>query len=175
VPLGAARPDEGAGAPAPVGPANPIPGVVPANIENLWLLPAGGIVRDPTRLLDSAPLAAFMGKVAGQWDVVIFDSAPVGSIADTLAVAALADAVLLIARADRTRRGHVESALEALGKTGSPVLGVVFNDFHPDLFSQFTPYASYYHYDGYGGRDASDGAGRNGQTPAATPVSSQRT
>ncbi len=142
----------------------PVPEVVSSGIDNLWILPAGSAVRDPTRLLDSRGFSSLIEDLGKGWDVVIFDTAPVGPVADTLAVAARSDATLLVARSDRTRRNVMETTIDALRKTGRPVLGVIFNDYSPDVFSRYTPYSSYYHSYGYTAHGSTSGDGRNGHS-----------
>ncbi len=114
-----------------------IPGVTASGIDNLWILPAGTLAGGTREVFDTESIARVLQRLERDWDSVIVDSAHVGSVADTLLLAHEAHGSILVARAGRTRRGSLRSALAALNSIPQPVLGVVLNDEHPDLLSRF--------------------------------------
>jgi Mrp family chromosome partitioning ATPase/capsular polysaccharide biosynthesis protein len=132
---------EGAASPAPA----PIPGVIASSIENLWLLPAGTPPRNPGELLSSEALGGLMEEFTAQWDMVILDTAPIGTIADTLLLAKQASGCLLVARWGRTRRAALSGAISALRGLGRPLVGVVLNDERPGVLSRFSRDDYYQH------------------------------
>jgi len=122
-----------------------LPGVVGSGIDNLWLLPAGKLPGDPGELLGSAALPHLIDRITRRWDIVVFDSAPVGPVADTLLLAHQASGSVLVARCGRTRRTALQGALAALSATGRPVLGVVLNDERHSLLARFSRFDYYHH------------------------------
>ena len=58
--------------------------LIGGSIENLWLLPAGTPTRNPSELLSSNRLGQTLRDLAQEWDTVVLDSAPIGTVADTL-------------------------------------------------------------------------------------------
>ena len=124
-----------------------VPGVVPSGVENLSLLPAGRMPSNPGAVLGSGAATRLMERLQGMWDVVLFDTAPVGLISDTLMLAAHADAIILVARSGRTRRSQLVRASESLKQTGRTLLGIVLNDFRiTPLARYYGGYSSYYYY-----------------------------
>jgi non-specific protein-tyrosine kinase len=130
---------------APEAPPAPIPGVIASSVENLWLLPAGTPPRNPGELLSSAAVGELIEEFTDQWDMVILDTAPIGTVADTLLLAKQASGCLLVARWGRTRRAALGGAIGALRGLGRPLVGVVLNDERPGVLSRFSRDDYYQH------------------------------
>jgi len=94
-------------------------------VEGLEVLPAGrGCGVD---VLREKPLRALLSELAGRYDRVVVDAAPVRVASETLLVASLGDAVCFVVRAGKTRRADVTGALERLRQCGCVLAGVVLN------------------------------------------------
>jgi Mrp family chromosome partitioning ATPase len=65
--------------------------------------------------------------LTGEADIVIFDSPPLLSVADSVTLAARLDGVVLVVDAGRTRSGMVARAAELLNQAQAHVWGVVLN------------------------------------------------
>jgi capsular exopolysaccharide synthesis family protein len=128
-------------------PARPaeMPGVIASGLDNLWLLPAGSVPVNPGELLGSEALPRVMDTLRQLWDTVVFDSAPVGPVADTLLLTHQASGSVVVARCGRTRRTALQGALAALSGTGRPVFGVVLNDERPSPLARFSRFDYYHH------------------------------
>lgn len=94
-------------------------------IERLVVLPAGERVLAPSHLLTSTRFHQLLAALREQFDDIIIDSAPVLPLADARALAKLADGVLVVLRAGRSRRVQAEDAIQRLH--GARILGLVFN------------------------------------------------
>src|SRR5215510_10549823 len=70
--------------------------VVPTKLPNLYLVPSGPLPPNPGELLGSNRMREFVETLAGRFDTLLFDSAPIMSVADTAALAALSDGVILV-------------------------------------------------------------------------------
>jgi polysaccharide biosynthesis transport protein len=136
-----------------IGESRDVPGVIATGLDNLWVLPAGGSPPSPAELLGTDALPHLIEHLSQRWDTVVFDSAPVGPVADTLLLASQASGSVLVARCGRTRRTALQGALAALAATGRPVLGVVLNDERPDPLSRFSRF-DYYHHGYWSDRNA---------------------
>lgn len=98
-------------------------------------------------------LEAIIGALLQTADYVILDTSPMGLVAESTQVAALADACLLVVEQDVVDARLINDALDQLGDTGAKVLGCVFNDVHTGFFAKAGTYGSYYGYGrsyGYG-------------------------
>ena len=96
--------------------------------KGLNLLPAGVVPENAPELLASQRMADFIAELARQCDHVILDTPPLLTAADAAALARCVDGVLLVVRANQTRRDQVQRAKAMLAQINAHVLGVVFND-----------------------------------------------
>lgn len=97
------------------------------NGGNLWLLPCGSNFSDPHGLLNSDRLRLRMGELKTAFNYVLIDGPPVNPYADTPLLGKLADGVVLVVRANSTRREAAKKALESLELANVRVLGTVLN------------------------------------------------
>jgi Mrp family chromosome partitioning ATPase len=88
-------------------------------------LPGGAPVGVPQALLAGPAMAKLVDDACGRADVVLLTASPVGVFGDALALAGLAEAVLLVARVDTTRVGELEQALRSLARAGTRTVGIV--------------------------------------------------
>jgi succinoglycan biosynthesis transport protein ExoP len=96
--------------------------------EDLWVLTSGDPPVRPAELLQSQGMSDLFDAARDQFDFVLVDCPPVLGLADTLALAPLADAVILVARAESTKQGAIVHAAEQLEQVGAVVRGTVLND-----------------------------------------------
>ncbi|MFF9819301.1 tyrosine-protein kinase family protein [Streptomyces sp. NPDC014006] len=94
-------------------------------------------------LLASARMGEVLGELAATYEVVIADTAPLLPVADTLGLALLVQGTLLVVRASKTNREQVHTAVEALERVRSRVLGTVFNMAVPSKSDGYGSYAAY--------------------------------
>jgi non-specific protein-tyrosine kinase len=66
--------------------------------------------------------------LASSAELVLFDSAPVGFVADAAVLASRVDGVILVVSAGKTRREIANRAKGILEKANARVLGVVLNN-----------------------------------------------
>ena len=97
--------------------------------DDLWVLPAGQIVPNPSELLGSKRMRDLIEGLRDQFDVVVLDAPPVHAATDAVLLSTQADATIVVARAGSTRDFDLESALGALAGVGSRTIGVVLNGF----------------------------------------------
>lgn len=101
--------------------------ILPAGIDNLFFLSAGTRAPNPAELLASADISALVAQLGDRFDRVIFDSAPVNAVSDTLCVVPHVHKTILVVRAGKTPRKAVNRALMLLRKAGARVAGFVLN------------------------------------------------
>jgi capsular exopolysaccharide synthesis family protein len=97
------------------------------SLPNLSLMPAGPHPPNPAELLGSKRMAELLATMSAKYDRVIVDTPPVLSVADSLALANIADAVVLVVRSRVARKRAVLRVRDLLQRAGSNVVGVVFN------------------------------------------------
>jgi len=134
--------------------------------QHLDLLTAGPISHNPAELLMSGTVGAILEKLADRYDCVIVDSSPLRAVADALPLATLADGVVLVARARKTRSRDVADAVAQLDQVSAHFLAVVVTQ----VRSKDGRYASYYGYDSddrKGGQAPKSSTGRQATAPKA--------
>lgn len=97
----------------------------PTDGGRLAILPAG---RAPLEGADPNRLKVIVDELAGSDGIVVFAGAPIQSSPTTLAIARMADAVILVARRDRSRRDDVVFAGESLRLVEATLAGVVLTE-----------------------------------------------
>jgi polysaccharide biosynthesis transport protein len=93
-------------------------------------------------------LRSILDEAEREYDLVVIDSPPLLGFAEPLEIAALADSVIIVARAGRTNRSAVASVVEQLKRVRANVIGIVLNGVRADMSSHYYYYSpSYYsHY-----------------------------
>ncbi|MDQ0428884.1 capsular exopolysaccharide synthesis family protein [Planomicrobium stackebrandtii] len=113
-----------------------------AGIENLDLLPCGPIPPNPAELLSSHSMDLLLEQGLDAYDLLIFDTPPVLSVADSVILANKCEGTILVVNSGKTEREHAVRAKEAI--TASPktrLLGVVINNIK---VQKDADYAQYY-------------------------------
>jgi capsular exopolysaccharide synthesis family protein len=110
------------------------------NLDNLFLLPTGGIPAYPATVFERAAIQRFLQRTLSEFEFVIFDTAPVLQFPATCALASYVDGVLLVLHADRTSVDDARRAKAELERVNACVLGAVLNrreDYTPTLLRRF--------------------------------------
>jgi capsular exopolysaccharide synthesis family protein len=110
-------------------------------IDNLFLVTCGQLPPNPITLFASEKMKRLIKQWREEYDIILFDSPPLLSVADTSILAPEVDAVIVILQAGRTKRQSAQRAIEILEKIGREPFGIVLNDID---FSKY--YGSYYYY-----------------------------
>ncbi len=113
-------------------------------IENFNALSCGAIPLNPPSLLGSGRMNEIVQEMRSKFDVVIFDSAPILPVTDTLIMASKCDTSILVYQAGRAARGALKRAKEQLTNIQTHVTGVVLNNISA---SEMKPTQKYYHYE----------------------------
>jgi capsular exopolysaccharide synthesis family protein len=95
--------------------------------ENLFLLRSGGTTDAPTEIFGNRDTAELIKRLKDAFDVVIFDTPPVGLFPDATLLADFADECLFVARQFKVNRGKLRYSVNLMDNSRVSVLGVVFN------------------------------------------------
>lgn len=96
-------------------------------VKGLRILHSGPANDASSELLASDDMRRVLDELERDADLVLIDAPPVLTAADTLAVAPLADAVLVVASADRTTCAALHEARIRLEQVGAHVIGAVLD------------------------------------------------
>jgi non-specific protein-tyrosine kinase len=96
------------------------------DVPGLRVITSGPIPTNPSDLLSSARMREIVNELRSEADFVLFDTPPVG-VSDPLIVAGVVDGVLFVVTSGKSRKNELNGALERMGLTGAPIVGVVLN------------------------------------------------
>lgn len=115
-------------------------------IANLDVITSGPLPPNPAEMLGSARMKNFIQEINSMYDIVLFDSPPVNSVADASILSTAVDGVVLVIAANSTEREAVLVAKQQLEKVKARILGVVLNKVEQKS-------GGYYYYYYYYGED----------------------
>jgi protein-tyrosine kinase len=100
-------------------------GFLRTNLPNLWVLPSGCPVGNPSQLMTSEAAEFAMRSISVRFDYVVLDCPPILSSVEAGMLCRLADGVAIVVRAGLTPREDVLRARHML--EGARVTGVILN------------------------------------------------
>ena len=95
--------------------------------ENLYYLPAGSMVPNPSELMAGQWPKKLIQEATAKFDRVVLDTAPINAVSDTLMIAHEAQTICMVMRARKTPGRVVARALEMLRRAGVKPSGTVIN------------------------------------------------
>lgn len=94
---------------------------------NLWVVLSGPLPPHPSALMDSDSMRQFLKEQRDLFDFIVLDCPPALVVADSMALAPLADAVLVVADAKESDRELVSRLKEEIEQVGGRIIGAVLN------------------------------------------------
>jgi succinoglycan biosynthesis transport protein ExoP len=113
------------------------------DVPNLRVLTSGPLPANPPDTLYSPALHEIIAELKEEADLILFDTPPM-AVSDPFIIAGIVDGMLLVAFAGRTRRAEISTALERIGLSGTPVIGVILNRVDLEGEGYYYYYRSYY-------------------------------
>jgi capsular exopolysaccharide synthesis family protein len=105
---------------------------IPSGVDRLFVLPVGKASEHTKNLLHSPKLVELLKQFEADYDIVLIDTAPALHMRDARLLGSLADGVVLIVRAGQTSRDAATAVINKFRQDGTPVLGVILNDWKPE-------------------------------------------
>ena len=93
------------------------------------VLPVCSLPGNPSELLASAQMKEILARASDSYDHVILDTPACLGLSDTKTISELSDGILVVVRADVTRREDLDAVMEILDRR--KVIGMVLNDVEP--------------------------------------------
>lgn len=117
--------------------------IIKTDEPNLSIIPAGKLSKDSAEMLGSNKMKELVSYLKNLCDVVIFDSAPILGMSDSVILSAETDKTIMVIRANVVSRRALRMAIDNLEQIGVMVYGVVLNDVN---VKRDRYYHEYYHY-----------------------------
>ena len=94
----------------------------PTKIENLEVITCGTYPPNPSELLASKKNERLIQILSEHYDIVIFDGAPVGGLADSLILASFMDETIIVVKDGATNKKDLALAKDSLDKVGARIV-----------------------------------------------------
>ena len=121
------------------------------NIENLDVIFTGTKAPNPAELLGSEKFEKMIEKAREQYDYIIIDCPPLGSVIDAVLVAKVCDGAIILIETDNVSYKVVQGVKKQLETGGCKILGAILNKVQTSGKGYYGYYKGYYgYYDSYG-------------------------
>jgi capsular exopolysaccharide synthesis family protein len=103
------------------------------NSRNAYLdiIPAGPMPGNPSELLADSHFYKLIKELKSEYECIIFDTSPIGVVADMLQYAPLFDTTIIIARKKVTKKLGLKWVLSEVSQYGFKNVGIILNNIHP--------------------------------------------
>lgn len=116
------------------------------SIDNLWVITSGFIPPNPAEILSSKKMGIFLDKVKEEYDLVILDTPPIGTLTDAAILGKRADGVILVFASGETEIDMAVQAKKALNNVDAKILGVVLTKMDEGISGYYYRYRYYNNY-----------------------------
>jgi succinoglycan biosynthesis transport protein ExoP len=112
------------------------------DVPGLTLLQCGPLPPNPSELLHTRRFAELVETAQNAFDMVIFDSPPLGAVTDPAIISTQVDGTIVVVRSRSTTRAGLDAALRQLRSVSARILGVVLNgiDFSDSNYGNYYAY-----------------------------------
>jgi succinoglycan biosynthesis transport protein ExoP len=93
----------------------------------LDVIVAGANPPNPAELIESKTMREVHAQLRERYDLIVFDTAPMGVVSDAFPLLREVDGVIAVTRLGQSTRDHAEQLREQLVRLEAPMLGVVAN------------------------------------------------
>ncbi len=100
--------------------------IQPSDVRNLDLITSGPISPNPSELLASSRMRKVLHILKQEYDFIIFDVPPVGTVTDAQLIASQVDGAIFVVREERTEKAGLERAVKLIEQVDSKILGTVY-------------------------------------------------
>ena len=92
-----------------------------------YTLTSGGSTRHASEIIGHDRMDLLISRLRQEFDIILFDTPPVGVFQDAIIAADYADHSIFVARQNVTTRQKTRHSISLMDRSEAPVLGVVFN------------------------------------------------
>ena len=120
------------------------------DIEQMDIIFSGSNVPNPAELLNHNRFSSLIAKLREEYDYVIIDTPPLGSVIDSAIVAKISDGAVIVIEANAISYRFAQNVKEQLEKSNCKILGAVVNKVPLEKSSYYGKYYGRYYGKYYG-------------------------
>lgn len=113
--------------------------------ENLHIVFAGPVPPNPSELVGGALFYEKLNALKEEYDYIIIDTPPLGSVIDGAIIAAVCDGAFIVIESDRMSYRHIRKTKDQLARSGCRILGAVLNKVDMSAGSYYGKYYGNYY------------------------------
>jgi tyrosine-protein kinase Etk/Wzc len=117
-----------------------------SSYENLDIIPSGPIPPNPAELIASSRTTDLIEELRTRYDYIILDSAPIGTVSDSMTLATLADTTLILVRHGKTIAPILSNTIAGIMERGIKSISIIMNDIRHDSRKYRYGYRNSYRY-----------------------------
>jgi capsular exopolysaccharide synthesis family protein len=114
------------------------------DMDGFFYVSCGAKPFDPATILNTERFDAFLEAVQQDYDTIIFDTPPIGSVIDGAIIAAKTDGVLIEIKPNTVKYKNTLMMIEQLEKYGAKILGLVLNGVNERDYKDYFNCYDYY-------------------------------
>jgi capsular exopolysaccharide synthesis family protein len=122
--------------------------IMESPVKNLSIITPGPVPPNPSELLGSDRLGEIMKTFKKKFDIIIFDSAPILTVADSFVLSRNLETCIVVARAGKTTYEMVRRGVRSLQDIRANILGLVINAYDEKSSGSYYYRHIDYHYIG---------------------------
>ncbi len=124
--------------------------MITPGFDNFFLITGGSVPPNPAELIESSKIDQFIEEAKDEYDMILFDTAPLLSAVDPAILGTKVDGVLLVYRIGTVPKGLLKRSITQLTQVKANVIGVILNGMKPEVSPDFEDYKHYKYYYSYG-------------------------
>ncbi len=102
--------------------------IVPTNIDHLFIATSGPVPPNPSELLDTPLMEAFIARAKDEFDYILMDTPPIAIVTDAILLSRFSDANIFVIRHNYSPRDVLYLVDELSFKRHVPNIGILIND-----------------------------------------------
>ena len=121
------------------------------NLPNLDIIFSGPMAPNPAELLGEDAFARLVEWARNEYDTIIIDTPPLGSVIDAAIISQRCDGAILVVESGALSYRRVQKAKNPLERTGCRILGAVLNrvdmagsGYYHRYYGKYSKYSKYY-------------------------------
>ncbi|HEX3022036.1 MAG TPA: CpsD/CapB family tyrosine-protein kinase [Lachnospiraceae bacterium] len=120
------------------------------DVENMHIIFSGPIAPNPSELLGNQNFIDMIGQLREEYDYVIIDTPPLGSVIDSAIVAKVTDGAMIVIENGAISYHFAQNVKKQLEKSNCKILGVVLNKVNMEKNGYYGRYYGKYYGKYYG-------------------------
>ena len=129
-----------------IGKMEPDEAMFTPGLDNLHIITSGNVSPNPGELIDSKRLVDFIEDAKKDYDLIIFDTPPILSAADSTILGTKVDGVLLVYHIGKVSRGLLKRSAIQLSQVNCNIMGAVLNGMKAEVSPDFQDFKHYKYY-----------------------------